>query len=556
MSSWAKISLLISGFALIILASARFVLGAWPPILYVFLALFLAGLALSVVLDYKLYLDFLSIKTAQKGLSIGWSLLILLVFLIAFSYLGNRFDKTFDWTQEKLNSLSEQSLSVVKDIDSDLFFYIFYKGDKITQQVSAFKLELKASLDLYKQNNPKIKILFVDAYKNPAQAEKYLADLPDKDQQELFVFVSYKDRKIRVDIPFNEESLTSAIIKAKKREFKEILFLTGHGEKDLNDSNPGGLKILNQALTDSGFIIQEWNFIQQGAPRNQAVLVASIGPRRNFLPAEKNWLKEYLSKGGRLILSLEPKEKHGMESFLKDYGLIFENNFILSQIGVLYGDPAKALGTIFDKNNPITKKLSAKQPVFFDRASSLEVEPSALDKFKFSFLVRSHNQSFTAPELKENIKIGKLESLNMALEVSSKKESSSKDKQDHSSEDKQEQEPSLDHVTPHDHSQDQPDAHSSKNEKNKQDFKLLVFGDSDFLSNRYIYDGANRDLAINSFVSLAGEEELVSIRPKQPKGTKISLNRTQKMSLLLLYIVLPLLFLIMALWLWFKRRNA
>ena len=82
------------------------------------------------------------------------------------------------------------------------------------------------------------------------------------------------------------------------------------------------------------------------------------------MPAEKNWLKEYLSKGGRLILSLEPKEKHGMESFLKEYGLIFENNFILSQIGVLYGSLAKALGTIFDKNNPITKKLSAKQSVF------------------------------------------------------------------------------------------------------------------------------------------------------------------------------------------------
>ena len=113
---------------------------------------------------------------------------------------------------------------MVKDIDSDLFFYIFYKGDKITQQVSAFKLVLKASLDLYKKNNSKIKILFVDAYKNPAQAEKYLADLPDKDQQDLFVFVNYKDRKIRVDIPFNEESLTSAIIKAKKESLRKFYF--------------------------------------------------------------------------------------------------------------------------------------------------------------------------------------------------------------------------------------------------------------------------------------------------------------------------------------------
>ena len=522
MSSWAKISLLISGFSLIILSATRFVLGAWHPILYVFLALFVLGLAVSIVLDYKLYLDFLSIKTAQKGLSIGWSLLILLVFLIAVSYLGNRFNKTFDLTQERINSLSEQSLSALKNLDSDLTFYIFYKGDKIAPQVSALQQELKIDLGLYKQANAKVKISFIDAYRNPAQAEAYLADLPDKDQQELFVFVNYKDRKIRVDVPFAEEDLTSAIIKAKKREFKEILFLTGHGEKDLNDSNPSGLKILNQALTDSGFLLKEWNFIQQGEPDKKVSLIVSMGPRRSFLPAEKNWLKEYLSQGGRLIFSLDPKEKHGLESFLKEYGLIFNNDFILSQLGALYGGPTRALGIVFDKNNPITKKIPAKQAVFFETASSLDVESSAFDKFKFSYLVRTHDQSFTAPQLKRDIKIGELESLTMALEVSSKQASSSDDK--------------------------------DKGEKSA--FQLVLFGDSDFLSNRYIYDGANRDLAINSFVSLAGEEELISIRPKQPKGTKISLNQSQKMGLILIYIILPLLFLLMSLWLWYKRRNA
>ena len=503
------------------MSAARFVLGSWHPLLYVFLVLFLLGLLVSIVLDYKLYLDFLSIKTAKKSLSMGWSLLILLVFLTAISYLGNRFNKTFDLTQEGINSLSEQSVSSLQNLDSDLTFYIFYKGDKISQQVIALKQELKMDLELYKQANAKVEVIFVDAYKNPAQAEVYLADLPDKDQQELFVFVNYKDRKIRVDVPFAEEDLTSAIIKAKKREFKEILFLTGHGEKNLNDSQPSGLKILNQALADSGFILKEWSFIQQGQPDKKVSLIASIGPRRSFLPAEINWLKEYLSKGGSLLLSLDPKEKHGLEGFLKGYGLIFNNNFILSQLGVLYGGPTRALGVVFDKNNPITKKIPAKQAVFFETASSLDVEPSAFDKFKFSYLVRTHDQSFTAPQLKRDVKIGRLESLTMALSASSKSASS-----------------------------------SDKDKKKERKFQLVLFGDSDFLSNRYIYDGANRDLAVNSFVSLAGEEELVSIRPKQPKGTKISLNQSQKMGLILVYIILPLLFLMISLWLWYKRRNA
>ena len=520
MSSWSKISLLISGFSLIIMFSARFVLGAWHPILYIFLVLFLLGFLISIILNYKLYLDFLSIKTAQKGLSMGWSLLLVIIFLISISYLGNRFNKTFDLTQEGINSLSDQSLSSLKDLDSDLIFYIFYKGDKITPQLSAIQQELKMDLALYKQANSKVKVFFVDAYKNPAKAESYLVDLPDKNQQELFVFVNYKDRKIRVNIPFSEEDLTSAIIKAKKREFKEILFLTGHGEKDLNDPNPSGLKILNQALTDSGFILKEWDFIQQGEPPKKASLIVSIGPRQKFLTAEKNWLKDYLSKGGQLLLILDPKEKHGLEDFLKEYGLIFNNDFILSQLGVLYGGPTRAIGVVFDKDNPITKKIPAKQAVFFETASSLDVEPSAFEKFKFSYLVRTHDQSFTVPELKRDIKMQEFETLTMALSSSSKSES------------------------------------NVENQEKLKDFKLVLLGDSDFLSNRYIYDGANRDLAINSFVSLAGEEELVSIRPKQPKGTKISLNQSQKTRLVLVYVILPLLFLLMSLWLWYKRRNA
>ena len=186
------------------------------------------------------------------------------------------------------------------------------------------------------------------------------------------------------------------------------------------------------------------------------------------------------------------------------------------------------MGVLFDKDHPITKSFSARQAVLFEKASSLDISPAAFEHFKFSYLVKSHNKSFTTPELKEKMKMGALNTQTMALEVQPKQEDSS-----HSS---------------HSHS------HSSNDKKDG--FRLVVFGDSDFLSNRYIYEGANRDLALNTFVALTGEEELISIRPKQPKGTKITLNRPQRTGLILLYITLPFIFLLTGLWLWFKRREA
>ena len=527
MSRWSKASLLASFFSLVVMAGAWVILGTWYPLLYAFLALFIAGLAVSVLLDYKLYLEFLSIKTAKKGLSLGWSLLLAIVMLTAVSYLGSRFDRSFDLTEEGLNSLSEQSLSALKKLDSDIVFYIFYKGDKISDQARAFKQELKSSLSLYRQNSSRVKIRFIDTYKNHLKAEEYLSDLPDK-SGELFVFVSYKDRKIRVDIPWTEEALSSGIIQAQKREFKEILFLTGHGERDLHNSEPEGLKILSQSLKDSGFALKEWNFVREGAPKSPPVLIAVLGPRQPFLEAEKEWLKTYLSQGGALLLSLDPKEKHGLQDFLKSYGLIFNDDFILNRLGMFYGGFTKAFGVMFDRASPITKKLSAKQAVFFEKASSLDVEPSAREKFEFSYLVQSHRQSWTVPQLKKKIEPGSLKSFNMALEAQPKKSSLKEEGKPDSKED------------------------SAKGTS----FRLALFGDSDFLSNRYIYEGANKDLILNSFVSLAGEEELASIRPKQPKGTKISLNRPERMFLVLSYIIWPCLFLLMGLWLWFKRRSA
>ena len=530
MSPLGKITLLISSFCLIIMMGARFVLGAWHPLLYIFLVLFLLGFIVSIFFDYKLYLEFLSIKTAKKGLSLGWSLLLLIVFLIGISYLGNRFNKSYDLTEEGINSLSEQTIDILENLDTDIAFYIFYKGDKTSQQVKAIKQELKNDLALYKQNSSNIKTVFVDTYKDNLKAEEYLSKLPDKNQQELFVFVNYKGRKIRVDAPFSEETLSSAMIKAQKRVFKEIFFLVGHGERSLDSSEPSGLKILNQSLKDSGFILKEWNFNQQGAPSKKPSLVISIGPQKPFLKAEKTWLKTYLSKGGSLLLSLDPKENHNLQTWLKNYGVLFKNDFILSQIGLFYGGLTKALGIIFNPDNPITKRFDSKQTVFFERASALDFTEKATKQFQTSYLVKSHSNSFTVPKLTQKIKMGNLKSHNMAIEIKTKDSDSSKSK---------------------------PAQSKKQNTYSKEsDFHLVVFGDSDFLTNRYIYEGANRDLALNTFVSLTGEEELISIRPKQPKGTKLTLNRPQRTSLILLYITLPFIFLLTGLWMWYRRKNA
>ena len=525
MHALSKISLLIAGFSLIVMSATRFVLGAWSPVLYSFLVLFFLSLFVSFILDYKLYLKFLSMKTAKKGLSLGWSLLLLLVFLTAISYLGKRYNKTFDLTSEKLNSVSEQTQTALKNLTDPLTFYIFYKGDKQTEQTKLIQIDLKASLDLYKEVNSKVKVKVLDTNKNPLKAEEYLAQLPDREKESLFVFVKYKDKKIRVNTPFQEESLTSAVIKSQKRGFKQIFFLTGHEERKLNGTDPGGLKIFNQSLEDSGFKIVEWDFARKGVPKEKPVLIASLGPKKNFLEEEKAWLKSYLKEGGRLVLALDPKDNHNLKDFFLDYGVSYEDNYIVSQLSAMYGTNLMTVfGLAFDRTHSITEKFSSeKKTAFFEKASALKVLSDKADLFKISHLVKTDSKSLALSSLEDPKKMLKqvfsnqknLSTYTVALSVKPKEA-----------------------------------------KKGENAFEMVLFGDSDFLSNRYINAGANKDLILNTFVALSGEEDLVSIRPKQPKGTQISLNRYQQMSLVLLYIIFPLIFLISGFILWYRKRSA
>jgi hypothetical protein len=91
----------------------------------------------------------------------------------------------------------------------------------------------------------------------------------------------------------------------------------------------------------------------------------------------------------------------------------------------------------------------------------------------------------------------------------------------------------------------------------KGTFQLLVFGDSDFLSDQYLYQNLNRDLLLNSIASLAKEENLIAITPKEVGITKLELPDTQFVAFVLGFVIpLPLIMFGLSGWIWFRRRYA
>ena len=55
-------------------------------------------------------------------------------------------------------------------------------------------------------------------------------------------------------------------------------------------------------------------------------------------------------------------------------------------------------------------------------------------------------------------------------------------------------------------------------------FKVVIFGDSNFLTNSALNLGIHKDMALNIMSYLADRENLLNIRPKQPKGTRYGVD--------------------------------
>jgi len=511
MSAKAKISLLLAFSFCVVTVALQVMTGMWLNLNSVLLGVAGAFVVLAIVLDWKMYWEFLTMRTTKHGMNMGAMILLVITLLVCVNYLANRHNKTWDLTQERLNSLSEQTTSLLKSLDQDLEIKVFFKG--ATGQEDRQKV--KQNLQAYQEYSPRVKVRFVNSYMDAAMALKYLNDLPDREASPIFVFVEYKGKRIRADQPFDEAAFTSAITKATRQGESTVYFVRGHGEKDLDMDSDQGLREFVRALEDASFKVESVNLIERKEiPKDTAVL-AIVGPVVPYLDEELKWIREYVRNGGKLFLALDPGQRHNLANLTKTLGIQFENNFILTRTPLVGWGPAGVLGLTFDAGSEITRSFpTGASFALFPLASELKVAQDKAPELEVSELVKSDKNSFTMVDpTKPLTEQPKTRAITMGMSVKGKI----------------------------------PDG---------KPFEAVVFGDSDFISNRGLAIGINRDLAMNALAQLAEQADLISIRPKLPQGTMMVLTGIQRWGVVIAGLSLPLFLLIGSGVIWFRRRGA
>lgn len=513
----------LAGFCLGIVAFFKFILTSWHPMLiYAVLA---AGVfvLISIVKDRALYWEFLTMRTTKHGMNMGALILLMVALLVSLNYVTFRHNKTFDLTAEGLNSLSDQSLKVLGTMKDEIQIKLFF--DPRDRENQRDKGAFRDVVSLYEEKKKEIKYEAINALNAPALAKEFGVNSP-----KATAFVVYNGRKSRLNT-LDEQGLTTALINSAREKKKSIYFTKGHGEWSLDPDNSQehnpDISELKQALLDNAYEVKPLDLATLPKIPDDANVVAIMGPKNLFLESELKVLREYLRVGGNLLVAIDPGLKHNLGPFVQEFGVEFTNKYMLDAIGQqLLNSVTISLGMEFSTISPATKGLrGGNDRILFNMASTLKRVNPPPPGLILDDLIKTGPTSLAIVDLpKGNIEMTK------------------------------------ENAGPHVVAMEVKGKYAEKGKSaaaDQKDFDMIVFADSDFAMGALLRQDPNRNLILNTIAALSKDADLVSIRPKTPKGVNLVLPRTKFLLLVWgVYLPLSLLLFITGTVIWFRRRTA
>lgn len=432
------------------------------------IGLIIMGLAFYVMMDPESVRRTFSGRRARYGSNALVLSAAFLGILIILNVIVIQNPKSWDLTEDKVNTLTDESISVIERLEQPVQIVGFYSQEASFQIQSARDL-----LNKYiEASDGSITLEFVDPNENPVAAQEAGIEQDRSlvftmgDRSEIVTFVS-------------EIELTGALIRLISDEDGVVYFLTGHGEIDIEDIGNESYQTAISTLENKGYRVEALNLLIDTSVPEDAVTVVIARPLVPPQGYEVSLLADFLTQGGSLVILLEPHvlTRYGdAQDPLGEYlsaawAIELQNDFVLDEQVQGYG---QALAASY-ANHIITRKMDGIQTIF-PTARSVQVgEP--VDGVFTQVLI------FTAEGLtwaETNIEL-----LATTGEVNP-----------------DEGEDILGPV---------PIAASGENSVTGG--RLVVFGDADFPSNFYYDTQRNGDMFINAVDWAAEQDELVDLTP-------------------------------------------
>ena len=459
--------------------------------------------------------DFLGQRSTRYGTSTILASVFFIGILIALNYLSVRYHQRFDLTEASVFSLSPQSEQVVGNLTEELQLDAFVEG--------GIHPELRNLLQNFGNASPQVKYRMIDPDRRPELAEQFNITTYNT------VRLTYGETSTNV-AQGTEESLTNAIIKLTRDKQDTVCVIEGHAEPDIDEAeSQRGLSQAKVALENENYLVKKVLLASvEGVPEDCS-LVMVAGPERPYLEHEMGALGAYLRRGGRAVFLLAPQRAAEFTEFLAPWGVALGDNVVVDQVLRLFAGPALGLTPLVDAYDPaheITRELSGRS--IFPMTRSVTDDSASKTGLQITEIVKTGPSSWAETDM-----VGLFEQQQATLDPTDVKGPVS--------------------IAVAVEADLQAMGHS---ESDGEQARLVVFGSIEFANNQHL-EGTyfNRDLFLNAVGWLVGQPDLLSIRSRSVRASRVDFSQNEGTIIFYLSVLLlPELLLIAGLVVWWRRE--
>ena len=480
-------------------------------------------------------IDALRSRQMKSGSYAAAYVLVFMAILGAVNWLSSQYNRTYDSTEQKLYSLSDQTHKILGDLDRDVNMFYF---DRKTNFLAA-----KDMLVRYENASSRVKVEYIDPDEDPLKTEA----MNVRSYGALVLDIGGNRKEVSTT---EEEDITNAIITVLKGQNKTACVVTGHGESVSGDTDRDGFSNARTAVEDANYDYEDVSLASGSVPGNCTLLIVA-GPSTGYFEPEGEALESYVVGGGRALLMLNPalpaangRRKPVSPELVElaaRWGVTVNDDIVIdhSPIGQLFGGgPLTPLVAEYEAH-PIVSAMT-NVATLFPASRSVVKAGETPDGWDVEELFQTSESSFATTAFatdSEGVLIRKEAAetpgpINLAVAGTFDI-------------------PRADGGS--NGGAEQPETIGADDEE--REGRIVVIGSSRFASNYGLVRGGNYDLFLNMLNWLSSDEDLISIRPKDPENTPLDLSERQMRRVFLFSLMLvPLVIIVSGVWAWWGRR--
>ncbi len=463
-------------------------------------------------------------RAGRYGSSALFSTALVVAILGMLGFLSTRYHHRFDWSEQKVHSLTDQSEKLLAGLEQDVKVVAFFP--------SLDAPGVRGLLDRFAYASERFDVTYADPNERPDLLAR--AGLSREELGQGVLHVTLGDESVQVR-EVTEEKVSNALVKLSRTGEKRVYFLEGHNERAVSGEAAAEKQSFGraaEALRNENYQVETLLLAATGDVPDDADVVVVAGATRPLLDPEQAALQRYLERGGTLLVMIDPRANTDLGDLVRTWGVDLGDDIVVDRSLALFGRATSPFAQSYDPDHEITKDM--RETALFHVVRSVRNGEGA----DFTELVHTGDASWAERDLDTFFGEGVAEFGDGDLEgpVSVAVAGTLSFETD---------------AAP-------PDAAGGNDaEVGSLDARVAVFGDVDFASNELVEASGNSDLFVNTVNWLMGDIEAISIRPKLSRASRFQLSNEQFLRIRTLSLfAIPQVLALAGVFVWWSRRSV